>query len=82
LLSFLDQESVQIDVVLMTNAYRVVSRRTTNGIFMPIRKQICLWTWGGKSQKQVIICFCKAFAGENDGGEMDGFKTKSKVGSE
>jgi hypothetical protein len=26
--------------------------------------------------------FCKAFAGENDVGEMDGFKTKSKVGSE
>jgi hypothetical protein len=31
----LDQESIQIDVILMTNAYRVVSRKTRNGIFMP-----------------------------------------------
>lgn len=78
----LDQESVQIDVVLMTTAYRVVSRRRTNGIFMPSRNQICLWTWGGKSWKRVIIRSCKALAGENDGGEMVGFELKPKAVSE
>ena len=45
----LDQESIQIDVILMTNAYRVVSRKTTNGIFMPGRNQNLPVDLGGRN---------------------------------